>query len=69
MQLIDLLKYTIKTKLITIDVKQKNPYKVKVFKVRVKGLEPPSRKALDPKSSVSTNFTTPAKQANISKIV
>lgn len=43
MQLIDLLKYTIKTKLITIDVKQKNPYKVKVFKVRVKGLEPPSR--------------------------
>ena len=29
--------------------------------VRVKGLEPPCRKALDPKSSVSTNFTTPAK--------
>ena len=28
--------------------------------MRVKGLEPPSRKALDPKSSVSTNFTTPA---------
>ena len=28
--------------------------------VRVKGLEPPSREALDPKSSVSTNFTTPA---------
>jgi hypothetical protein len=26
----------------------------------VKGLEPPSREALDPKSSVSTNFTTPA---------
>jgi hypothetical protein len=30
------------------------------FKVRVKGLEPPRREALDPKSSVSTNFTTPA---------
>ena len=43
MQLIDLLKYTIKTKLITIDVKLKNPYKVKVFEVRVKRLEPPSR--------------------------
>ena len=28
--------------------------------VRVKGLEPPRREALDPKSSVSTNFTTPA---------
>ena len=28
--------------------------------VRVEGLEPPSREALDPKSSVSTNFTTPA---------
>ena len=30
------------------------------FSVRVKGLEPPRREALDPKSSVSTNFTTPA---------
>ena len=28
--------------------------------VRVEGLEPPCREALDPKSSVSTNFTTPA---------
>ena len=28
--------------------------------VRAEGLEPPSREALDPKSSVSTNFTTPA---------
>lgn len=28
--------------------------------VRVEGLEPPSLTALDPKSSVSTNFTTPA---------
>jgi hypothetical protein len=28
----------------------------------VKGLEPPRREALDPKSSVSTNFTTPAWQ-------
>ena len=26
----------------------------------MKGLEPPRREALDPKSSVSTNFTTPA---------
>ncbi len=31
-----------------------------LFFVRVKGLEPPCREALDPKSSVSTNFTTPA---------
>ncbi len=28
--------------------------------VRVKGLEPPCRKALDPKSSASTSFATPA---------
>jgi hypothetical protein len=28
--------------------------------VRVEGLEPPSLAALDPKSSVSTNFTIPA---------
>ena len=39
--------------------------KVKVFLVRVKGLEPPRREALDPKSSVSTNFTTPAKGEQI----
>ena len=31
------------------------------FFVRVKGLEPPRREALDPKSSVATNFTTPAR--------
>ena len=30
--------------------------------VRVEGLEPPRLAALDPKSSVSTNFTTPAAQ-------
>ncbi len=30
------------------------------YSVRVKGLEPPRREALDPKSSVSTNSTTPA---------
>lgn len=29
--------------------------------VRVEGLEPPSREAPDPKSGVSTNFTTPAR--------
>lgn len=28
--------------------------------MRVKGLEPPRREAPDPKSGVSTNFTTPA---------
>ena len=30
------------------------------YVVRMKGLEPPSLAALDPKSSVSTNFTTSA---------
>ena len=28
--------------------------------VQVKGLEPPCRKTLDPKSSASANFATPA---------
>lgn len=28
--------------------------------VRAEGLEPPCREALDPKSSASTNFATPA---------
>lgn len=32
--------------------------------MRVEGLEPPNLTALDPKSSVSTNFTTPALQKN-----
>ena len=44
----------------------------KVIKVRVKGLEPPRREALDPKSSVSTNFTTPARAlewANIAQFL
>lgn len=31
-----------------------------LFCVRVEGLEPPSLAALDPKSSASTNFATPA---------
>ena len=31
-----------------------------IFFVRVEGLEPPRREALDPKSSMSTNFITPA---------
>ncbi len=30
------------------------------FMVRMRGLEPPRREALDPKSSVYTNFTTSA---------
>ena len=49
--------------------KQKKPQNdLKLLKyVRAKGLEPSHREALDPKSSVSTNFTTPAKirSANI----
>ncbi len=32
-----------------------------LFAVRAKGLEPPRRKAPDPKSGTSTNFATPAK--------
>lgn len=36
--------------------------------VRVKGVEPPRLAALDPKSSVSTNSTTPAERsANIAQ--
>ena len=31
-----------------------------IILVRAEGLEPPYREVLDPKSSVSTNFTTPA---------
>ena len=33
--------------------------------VRVEGLEPPSLAAPDPKSGVSTNFTTPALNKNL----
>ncbi len=36
------------------------------LKVRVEGLEPPRLAALDPKSSVSTNSTTPAMPCSIS---
>ncbi len=36
-------------------------------RVRVEGLEPPSLAAPDPKSGVSTNFTTPAFQSTINK--
>lgn len=43
-------------------------FKVLLF-VRVEGLEPPRREALDPKSSVATNYTTPAlDDANVMKI-
>jgi hypothetical protein len=34
----------------------------------VEGLEPPSLAALDPKSSVSTNFTTPAQLKRSAKV-
>jgi hypothetical protein len=37
--------------------------------VRVEGLEPPSLAALDPKSSVSTNFTTPASSKRSAKVM
>ena len=35
--------------------------------VRVEGLEPTRLAALDPKSSVSTNFTTPALQKGVQR--
>ncbi len=39
-----------------------------LIRVRVEGLEPPSLAAPDPKSGVSTNFTTPAfETANVIK--
>ncbi|CEN41881.1 hypothetical protein CCYN74_80073 [Capnocytophaga cynodegmi] len=47
-------------------IKNKKRFKMFIFNiikrlfVRVKGLEPPRREAPDPKSGVSTNFTTPA---------
>ena len=48
-------------------MEKQNGYKCKkplrhqrFFVVRVKGLEPSHREAPDPKSGVSTNFTTPA---------
>ena len=41
---------------------KQNPYKIraKIKLVRVKGLEPPWINPLDPKSSASANFATPA---------
>ncbi len=39
---------------------KKAPDFSRAFVVRVKGLEPSHREAPDPKSGVSTNFTTPA---------
>ena len=39
---------------------KKAPQKWRAFFVRAEGLEPTHLAALDPKSSVSTNFTTPA---------
>lgn len=37
-------------------------------RVRVEGLEPPCREAPDPKSGVSTNFTTPAYQVKMCEV-
>ncbi len=37
------------------------PPRPQIIVVRVKGLEPPRRKTLDPKSSASANSATPAK--------
>ena len=39
---------------------KKSLYFQRLFVVRVIGLEPTHREAPDPKSGVSTNFTTPA---------
>ena len=54
-------KYQILLEIDIFYIKSKN---LKAWKnllmVRAKGLEPPCRKALDPKSSASTNFATPA---------
>lgn len=50
-------------------MKTENPAKAGIsVVVRVEGLEPPSLAALDPKSSVSTNFTTPALLKRIAKV-
>ena len=58
-------KNNVKSFFVTLN-KKTSTSKLRFFlNVRVKGLEPPSREALDPKSSVSTNFTTPAKGRQI----
>ena len=38
------------------------------FFVRAKGLEPPRRKTLDPKSSAATNYATPAFRIGTAKV-
>jgi hypothetical protein len=53
----------------SLSKKEKSPANCRAFLlVRVEGLEPPSLAALDPKSSVSTNFTTPATQKWSAKV-
>ncbi len=46
---------------ITIALKKEKRRIPSLFAVRVEGLEPAHLSAPDPKSGVSTNFTTPAK--------
>ncbi len=47
---------------LTNKIEYKHFFHVHSERVRVEGLEPPSLAAPDPKSGVSTNFTTPAFQ-------
>ncbi len=42
--------------------------KSRVFLVRIEGLEPPCREALDPKSSASTNFAISAFENRAAKL-
>ena len=63
----NLLKVVAKKQLIILKKKGPSSFEGPFF-VRVKGVEPPRLAALDPKSSVSTNSTTPAKwSANINQ--
>ena len=50
-----------------VSKKQKNQL-FSWFFVRAKGLEPPRRKTLDPKSSAATNYATPAFRIGIAKV-
>ena len=50
-----------------VSKKQKNQL-FSWFFVRAKGLEPPRRKTLDPKSSAATNYATPAFRIGTAKV-